>query len=199
MPAMRPAVGEASARGPLSALHAMKAGMPMAHQTTPYPARKTVTGATAPRVAARAYSRTTGRTAGNIMAAIIATQAPRNAAADMLAMPIPMSSRTDMPSAKCTDNHQPRAATASSAGDDQRSTLPVTLEAVSAGPTGHPDRPDHHDRSSRSTLRFSPRSPSCNEWPGAGDRSVQACGRVPGSVAMTRLEPPVTIKRTDPQ
>ena len=55
----------------------------MAAHSTMYPATKTATGAACPLAAALAYSRTTGTTAGNIIAAIIATHATRNATNDI--------------------------------------------------------------------------------------------------------------------
>jgi hypothetical protein len=58
--------------------------MPTTLQTAGYPATKTIAGPALP-AAARAYRPTTGRTVGSIIAAIMATQAMRNAASDIVA------------------------------------------------------------------------------------------------------------------
>src|ERR1700731_2093815 len=63
---------------------ATKAGMPTTLQTARCPATKTIAGTALP-AAARAYRPTTGRTVGSIIAAIMATQAMRNAASDIVA------------------------------------------------------------------------------------------------------------------
>src|SRR5437899_9649988 len=94
---------------------------------------------------------TTGSTAGNIIAAIIATQATRNATSDIVGCGCIGTPSTDIVSAPMSpavtaDHHQPSPATVSNPACSQISRLPATLRtslARTQPPSVVPDQLSH--------------------------------------------------------